>query len=342
MAGSRKSGTANPTGVETTVGIVILSFLFAAGTLIWRQQYRFDPNLYRANAAESTTAAPASHGADGDLLGNLVPQGYAAFGPAETFDRNTLSDKIDGKAELYLESGVVGMVCRRFADSKTPSAWFEVFVYDMGNPLNAFAVFSNQRRADAGESEVAPFAYNAGGSLFLVHGRHYLEILPSETGGGIVAAVEQSARKFIASTPAQKENGPSPLELLPPEGLIRGSVTLLLKDAYGFDKLDNVVSGDYLVDGTTTTAFLSRRESATSASELAGAYHTLLVRDMGAEKVTLTTSTVPGLLVANVLGDYELVFATGDRLAGIHAGKDLAAAEKLARRLHRAAGGGKP
>gem|GEM_PF-4714984 len=94
-----------------------------------------------------------------------------------------------------------------------------------------------------------------------------------------------------------------------------------------------MLAADYLIDGTTTTAFLTIRKSAEEAAELAAGYHSMLVDGMGADNIDLTSSSISGLKGADMLGDTELVFSEGSVTAGIHTAKNREAAEKLAQRL---------
>ena len=62
-----------------------------------------------------------------------LPQGLKPLTAPETFKADTLSDKIDGKAELYLSAGFNRLFSQRFRDEKASDLWIEAFVYDMGN-----------------------------------------------------------------------------------------------------------------------------------------------------------------------------------------------------------------
>ena len=62
------------------------------------------------------------------------------------YDSISLSDKINGKAELYLAAGFARLETQRFALTDNPGQWMERYLYDMGQHANAFSVFSAQRR----------------------------------------------------------------------------------------------------------------------------------------------------------------------------------------------------
>lgn len=343
MAVRERDRQSRPARAETLSAIAVLVALIAIGVAVWRQQYRFDPGLFDIQLTQS--AQPAGGGKSAEAapamdFAQFLPEGFKAMGPAETFDKDTLSDKIDGKAELYLDCGFEGLTCQRFAKEGKPDAWFEAFVYDMGKPLNAFAVFSNQRRSDGRESDAAMFAYSAGGSVFLSEGKYYLETVPAGQSPELAAGLDAFVRRF-AKAQAGSPSEASVFAGLPPDGLIKSTVKLTLKDAFGYDKFDNVISADYNVAGTTVTAFISVRDSAEESTALAEGYYKLLTGSMGGDAAETTGIPVANAKAASLLGDLEVVFASGKTLAGVHAARSREAATALLAKFGKALGNAK-
>jgi hypothetical protein len=122
------------------------------------------------------------------------PEKFSVFSPPETFDHMTLSDKIDGKAELYLPAGFKSLFAQRLKPQDSPDVWYEVFIYDMGTMLNAFSVYSAQRRDNARPEPFAEFAYSAENALFWVHGPYYIEIIASEVSDNTLDHLLRSCR----------------------------------------------------------------------------------------------------------------------------------------------------
>ena len=338
MASIRKKNKPNISARETIVSITLLLLMAAVAGAVYLKQFRYDPALFQVMDLKGTEAAAISSEAQQATIAGISPSQFASptgetMGAPETFDRETLSDKIDGKAELYLESGFEQLVSQRYALTADADKWFELYVYNMGKPMNAFAVFSNQRRSDAQASDVTNFAYGGGGSLFFAHGKYYVEAIASDSAAELAAAVDETARLLVKTIPAKVQGESSELSLLPEEGILSSSVNLMLTDAYGYDKFTQVLSADYLIEGTTTTAFVTVRKSAEEAAELAAGYHSMLTEGMGADNIDMTSSPIAGLRGADMLGDTELVFSEGAVTAGVHTAKDREAAFKLAQRL---------
>jgi hypothetical protein len=320
---------------QTAIGLIVLAVLAAIAVAGYAIQFRFNPavlNFLQGAAVASRTSAPAE-----SFL--HLPEGLSSLSPPERFDRETLSDKINGKAELYLSAGFIRLDCQRLALAGQPELWIEAFIYDMGSPENAFAVFSTQRRADGIRLELAEFAYRAENAVFFVHGQFYLELIASGTDDRLDVSMEALGRAFISSRPAAQA-AISERDLFPPRGLAAAGISLIPSDAFGFAGLDRVFAAAYTLDGTEMTAFLSRRADPQAAAALAGAYVDFL-KTYGGE-VKASDDPVPGAAIVAVLDMYEIVFAQGPFLAGVHEAPDrdqaLMLAKELAAKLKEAPG----
>ena len=156
---------------QTFSSLAILSLLIIIGVGVVLAQYRFNPavlqkdDLLTSTEIISQAATPPS-----DKSWLPLPQGLAPLTPSEIFDAQNLSDKINGKAELYLSAGFTRLVSQRFKDEIVPDLWFEVFAYDMASGHNAFSVFSAQRREDGVSLDITPYSYRSSNALFFVHG----------------------------------------------------------------------------------------------------------------------------------------------------------------------------
>jgi hypothetical protein len=156
--------------LESMIGGSILFSLVIIGILIFSQQFRYDEDEFNASviqpgSAVDTTASSPKAKVSLRILG-LEPENYISMSDRESFDQYTLSDKINGKADGYLASGFVQLVCRRFVHSSNQENWFEFFLYNMGFPRNAFSVYSKQRREGVTEQGFTEFAYSTENAVF--------------------------------------------------------------------------------------------------------------------------------------------------------------------------------
>ena len=319
-----------PSRLQTRLSLALLALMgiIAAGVLY--TQHSFNPAVSsRQQLAEGDAARrPAP---SGPTMVDL-PERLEGLTPPESFGPQSLSDKIDGKAELYLAAGFERLVSQRFSIRGQDRPWLELFAYDMGGFENAYSVFSLQRREDAAPIDLAEHAYQTENALFLVHGDHYLEIIASEPTAEMRASMKSLADAFVRDHPVAREAIAGP-ELFPAEGLAAESVARIPSDAFGFEKLDRVFTAGYRLHDAEMTAFFSRRGSAAEAAELAGAYLGFLVTFGGEEQKT--DLPIEGAAAVNILDSYEIVFAAGPYFAGVREADRLDQAAALALRLYR-------
>lgn len=329
-----------PSPRETLVSWVILGGLLVILGGVCVKQSFYDPALFKvgmpqapgqaARTAEALPDLAANSPASSLKLTEFLGTDMKVLSPPESFGPETLSDKIDGKAELYLSAGFVSLVCQRFVRNEDAREWLEIFVYDMGAHKPAFSVYSAQRRSEAESSDLTPFAYKTQNALYWIHGKYYVEAIASVASPAMMESMTTFGKRFIAGTKAETEEI-GELGLFPPDHLVEGSVTLLSSDVFSFQSLENVYTAHYVMDGETLTAFLSRKESPREAEKLVEAYHAFLLENGGAD--TPLEVQIPGAVLVKIMDTFEIIFHHGPYIAGVHEAESLAAARKLAVRL---------
>ncbi|MGD9732626.1 MAG: DUF6599 family protein [Desulfamplus sp.] len=293
------------------VGIAVIVVLIAIAAVIFNQQFSFNPAVtalskkvvlperddikeYDSEKQSDLNIGSSSEDSK-EYSKNLkpivrIPKALMPLSDSESFNSETLSDKINGKAELYLPAGFKSLVCQRFkinpnsdsgksaeisqssySDSdKSPkisksssnldkssqtasfsdNLWIEVFVYDMTLPENAFAVFSRQRRENAVQISIADYAYHTENALFFLHGHFYIEMIASEPSQNGVNLMTQIGESFIEDRPALASKKMEVPDLFPVKGLDKESITLISSDAFGFDRFDNIYTAGYTLKGS--------------------------------------------------------------------------------------------
>ncbi len=316
---------------QTLLSLMILGILVVISIGVYLAQFNPNPAVQQTApvltaAGKNQIAPPAS--SEKSLISS--PPGQSPLSPAETFDASTLSDKINGKAELYLSAGFVRLHSQRFKDESDGEVWMEVFVYDMQTPQNAFSVFSAQRRDDAQTLDVAPYAYQTPNALFFVHGPFYVEVVASDISETIMQPMLAFAETFIANHPIQTQTI-GEKELFPEEGLIQTSISLVPADAFGYERFDQIFTAIYKLQGSEFMAYYSRRKTPQEARELASSYRDFLAAFGG--KAIERDLAINTAKMISILDTYEIVFSHGPYLAGVREAADQQPAEKLAMQL---------
>lgn len=317
-----------PSKTETFVGSIILAALILIIAGLFYIQSDFSPAV-RAQRTQITHGYTSRATVDQTII--AIPTQLKALTPAEMFSPDTLFEKINGQAELYLSSGFKEMRCQRFALNENEDAWFEMFIYEMAAGPNAFAVFSSQRRADAASLDLATFAYRTANALFLVHGRYYVEAVASQSSEPLFHAMLDAARSFISKTIVAAKKVPGSA-LFPEKNLNQNTLTMIAANVFGFDQLNQVYTAVYDVDGVPIKAYVSKRQTADEARRLAdGFYHFL--SNYGGHDVEMEIG-INGARVVEIMETYEIIFSTGVYLAGVHEAEDKNGAGQLARQLY--------
>ncbi|MGD2024245.1 MAG: hypothetical protein PVG96_11505 [Desulfobacterales bacterium] len=316
---------------QTLLSLIILGILAILAGSVYLAQFNFNTAVQQMapvlSADDKNQIAPQAS-VEKSLIS--TPPGQAPLSPAETFDAATLSDKINGKAELYLSAGFSQLHSQRFKDESNGDVWMEIFVYDMRTPQNAFSVFSAQRRDDAQTLDVAQYAYQTPNALFFVHGPFYVEIVASDISENIIQPMIAFAEAFIANHLIQSE-AIGEKELFPEEDLIQTSISLVSADAFGYERFDQIFTAIYKLQGSEIMAYYSRRKTPGEAEELASSYRDFLIA-FGGKKVESDLGIKTAKMI-HILDTYEIVFSHGPYLAGVREAAEQQPAQELAMNL---------
>ena len=321
----------NSSPKQTFLSVIILAILLVIGMGIFLIQYRINPAVLQPgsilppaqNASTSLPPTPVE-----PIL--QLPPGWVAFTPSETFDSQNLSDKIDGKAELYLSAGFNRLNSQRLKGEQTDGIWFEVFVYDMGTGQNAFSVFSAQRREDAEPLDLAKYSYKTSNAIFFAHGPYYVEIIASDASEQIMIPMKTLAENFINETRTDTITIAEE-QLFPEKNKVANSTSLIASDAFGYERLNQIYTAEYTLDGDKLMAYLSDRGSSEEAKKLAAAYGDFLV-SFGGNSIDANLP-VTGALLVEILDTYEIIFSCGPYIAGVREAANLEEAKILAIQL---------
>jgi hypothetical protein len=296
---------------ESLLSYLIIGLLCLIAFGVYRYHLNYNPAVLNLENIRITLPTDTAAQYQKPDLPLIPPENFSVFSPPETFDHMTLSDKINGKAELYLPAGFKSLFAQRFTPNDAPEIWYEVFIYDMGNMLNAFSVYSAQRRDNAEPESIAEFAYSTENAIFWVHGPYYAEIIASETSDNTHEHLLNLADSFNRQHPVSVEPIKE-IEFFPEEGLVQHSITFIPANAFGFEGLDLIFAARYQLDDKELTAFISQRDSVEQATEKAEEFVQFLTTYGGTE----VSSDIARIV--EFFGTFDAVLTVGPYLAGVH------------------------
>lgn len=286
-----------PSAREKRVGYAVLLGLVLIAAGILAEQRRFNPAL---NPLTLDEAAP-------DSASLAAPTGWTAMGAAETFSAENLSDKIDGRAELYLEAGFKQLVAQRMSRTGQPDVWLEALLYTMNSRDAAYAVFSGQRRAGAHPLAVGDEGYAADNAAFAIRGALYAEVVAAQPG--LDTDIEVTLRGLLGGETTAPTAGRSEKEALPAADQMPGTLSLIMDNAFGFDQFDRLYVASYSNATGSGALFVSKRATATDAATLASGYRAFVEENGGESR---------GEKALELFGRFEAVASEGEWLFGAH------------------------
>ncbi|MEJ2091986.1 MAG: hypothetical protein P8X65_07305 [Syntrophobacterales bacterium] len=325
---ARRKAKVGPT--QKLAGYSILAVLGVIAVWLLIQQSSFNPAVLVASRGVTPQAGSGQAAA---ALAALFPEvaGFTPLATLQTYGPDNLSDKIDGKAGLYLSAGFKEMACRSFRLSEAGQAYVEVFIYDMGSPQNAYAVFSSQRRPDSTGISLTANAYKTDNALFFSRGRFYVEIVGDRASEALQGALKTYATALLAKMPSEGATKDR-AKLFPRQGLAKNSVRLSASDTFGLADFNNVLTGEYKVKNGYATAFVAERDTPEQAKKDAQRYREFLAAN-GYKKIQ--TPGAPAGIEVLALEDssFEIILVQGKILAGVHDASSPEAAVDLANKL---------
>jgi hypothetical protein len=320
--------------VESVMSALILLALVLIGIGILVRQNNSDISRFGINLSTAdSTGRTAAQSPQKSILEAVIPEGFRTLSETETYNPDTLYEKIDGKAPLYLESGFVELSTQRFVSTKDENLWVEIELFDMGKQINAFSILSVQRRPDAVNVPLfnPSFGYKTSNALYFIQGKYYIVLVGSAESDELSGAMISAAQNLLTNL-ASDQNAEIPqLSLFVPENLVDGSIKIYLKNAFGFDGFSDIFSCRYKINNVTITAFLSQYPDSKTAQAKADSYYKFLIENGGKDKAGV--SEILKNNRAKIVDFYdttEIVFATGNFIGGIHEAANQQAAEDLA------------
>ena len=254
--------------------------------------------------------------------------GWKMVSRPRTYDGNTLYQLVDGEADADKQYSLVNMVDARFAPQGRGNQSIDVNVYDMGDPLNAFGLFSQDRQGGT------PVAVGAGGTrttdgtgMSFWKGRYLIRLASTSRSPAFLKGMDAFARNIAARIPGS--SALPPLLKLLPSGAQPNSEKYVRQNVEARAFVSNAVTARYPKLGFTAELFIAQYPSPAGAAAALAKYRTVESRNKGL--TSLKGVGNGGFSVLDMFQKNVVVAQKGRYLMGVVKANNMAGAQALVR-----------
>ena len=140
-------------------------------------------------------------------LSNLPPEWTVAKSGdrhMETFNADNLYEKIDGRAESFIQFGVKGMAYAFYHPTGDSSNELQLYIFEMADPLKALGKYGSEKPDEFKTVAIGSEGYTTAGSTLFYLGRYYTQIVSTQDDPKFGAFALELAKRVAAS---QKPGG---------------------------------------------------------------------------------------------------------------------------------------
>jgi len=202
------------------------------------------------------------------LIGFLprIP-GWCLSQEPEFYGPENLFEYIDGASEAYLAYDFQGLMVAFYKREKDKEPVVTVEIYDMGEALKAFGIYSSERPPEGHFLQLGLEGYLEKGTLCFLAGSCYVKVfsfLDEKEADEIVRLFGQEIARLIPAAKAWQD----PASFFPSSGLKPRTIKFLLKNFLGFEYLHHAFLASYQREGETFEAFIIQAKDAAEAESL--------------------------------------------------------------------------
>jgi len=278
----------------------------------------------------------------GWTVGNdMAPSGHARL---ETFNADNLFEKINGRAESFIQYDVKGMAYTSYHPVGDDSGDVQLYIFEMGSQLKALGKYGSEKPDDAETVAIGSEGYTSAGSVFFYAGAYYTQLVsnkddPKYAMFALELARRVAARQMPAQTAAAEGSGgktakaaatPEGLFSLLPAGPKRSSPKYVAQDVFGYSFLSDVFMADYQEGSSTWQGFLRPYSSPEEAKAVFEKYVTSAKQD-GADLKKIEAEGADQMVLCSNVGLFDVIFLKGNAIGGANGATEASPAETFGR-----------
>jgi len=323
---------------EKAIGAVVLVVLAGLGVAFGRALTVRTEGVGEIDAS-TVAESPASQSLTAE--GGPPPAAYQAFdlpkldkdgwaGPVEvqSYSPDNVHEKINGRASLYIDYGLVGMTFGTYRHGKDEDRYVDVYVYHQGETLNAFGCYKAEFAEGMPAIKTGRGGYRAEQSLFFWKGAQYVQLMTGDEVTDADAAVLAGLAEQIA---VRISDDDAPLwgdKILPKAGRSPSGLGYERVNGFSLDFVREVFRADYTDGDAAYTLFIHRAASPDAARALLDKYAGYLTKH--GKLISRKDSPKGQTITGEALDMFDVVFCKGPLVGGVNGAEDLKVAQKHA------------
>jgi len=254
----------------------------------------------------------------------------------ETFNADNLFEKIDGRAESFIQYDVKGMAYAYFHPTGDESNEVQVYIFEMANTLKALGKYGSEKPDDTKALAVGTEGYTTSGSTLFYSGPYYTQIVSTQDDPKFTAFAQELAKRIAAkqkpdsAASAASESPEEKLFNLLPAEPGKSGAKYVAQDVFGYSFLSDVFMADYQEGQNSWQGFLRPYADGKAAQAVFDQY----VEDAkknGAEVKVIEAEGADRMVLTSNVGLIDAFFVKGNALGGVNGAADAKAAEAFAR-----------
>ncbi len=199
-----------------------------------------------------------------DVITWKVPEAPQDYFPEILFEY------INGAAEIYLSYDFKELTVGQYekGDSK---ASLIIEIYDMGNEINSFGIYSAERFPDSQFISLGNQGYLEKETLNFIAGKYYIKLLCFDSGEDSADFLKVFSQEVVKRV---KDKGtlPPALAFFPKQGLVQNSEKFILRNFMGYSFLHSGYLANYKLEDLEFDCFLIEGENADDAQNMLKKY----------------------------------------------------------------------
>lgn len=197
-----------------------------------------------------------------DLFPDADKLGVTPVEQPEFFSESNLFEYINGGADAYHSYDFVSLIHQDFDKGKTTVT---VDIYNMGESLNAFGIYSAERSPRYRFVSLGAQGYESKDCIYFLQDSYYIQLVAYSRDRKPTDKLLQAFAKAISAQIKKGKELPKIVTCLPQKNLVANTETYLKKAPIGHAFLAPALTAKYVIQDVTCTLLLSQAKSTQDA-----------------------------------------------------------------------------